>query len=73
MAVKVKIKNLHSEKSGNNFLAICFELGTRNMYVFPKSQIDFCEILTNERKILTNEFFNEVFLFFYTFSMQFMQ
>lgn len=43
--VKVKIKALHSDKTGSNFLAICFELGSRNLYVFPKSQLDFCEIL----------------------------
>ena len=41
----VKIKKLVSEKTGNSFLAIAFDLGSRDLYVFPKSQIDFCEIL----------------------------
>ena len=43
--MKVYIKKLHSTKSGNDFLGICFDLGYRELKVFPQNQIDFCEIL----------------------------
>lgn len=43
--MKVVIKKLHSEKSGKDFLGICFDTALRPIYVFPKNNSDWVEIL----------------------------
>ena len=52
--MKVVIKKLHSEKTGKDFLGICFETELRNIYVFPKQQTDFVEILNLMPKDIAN-------------------
>jgi len=52
--MKVVIKKLHSEKTGKDFLGIAFEGDLRTIYVFPKQQSDFVEILNMLPKDIAN-------------------